>query len=114
HKEREVMLLQKGIRQKMSEHFTKAQREAVLREQMRAIQEELGEGRNMVYEELAKKVSEAEMPEEVFNVAQDELRRLENLNPISPEYQVIRNYLEWLSDMPWQKSTPDQIDIPRA
>ena len=89
----------------------KAQREYLLREQMRAIRKELGDDAESSTDELRRKVTEADMPEKVFELASKELKRLEYQGPQSAEAGVIRTYLEWLSDLPWGKSTEDLLDI---
>jgi ATP-dependent Lon protease len=114
-KEREVLNLQREIRDKMSERLNKAQREALLREQLRTIRSELGEepGEEAV-DDLAERLERAELPEEAAKQAADELRRLRQLPVASAEYHVVRTYLEWLASMPWRRSTPDNIDLVRA
>lgn len=89
----------------------KAQREYLLREQMRAIRKELGDDGESVTDEIRRKIAAAEMPETVFERANKELKRLEYQGPQSAEAAVIRTYLEWLIDLPWGKSTPDNLEI---
>ncbi|HEX4924705.1 MAG TPA: endopeptidase La [Bdellovibrionales bacterium] len=113
-KERELLRVQKEIRDKMSERMSKAQREAFLREQMRAIREELGEDEGAVKDDIADKLRNADMPDDVRKVAEKELSRLENLPQASAEYHVIRNYLDWLVEMPWKKASEDKIDLKKA
>lgn len=113
-KEREVLEVQKDIRDKMSERMSQAQREALLREQLRAIREELGESEGAVRDDIQKKIEEAELPEEARKVAEKEMERLEHIPSASAEYNVIRSYLEWLADMPWNKSTKDILELDRA
>lgn len=113
-KEREVLTLQRDIQEKMGERIGKAQREALLREQMRTIREELGEEGSEVSDELSQKLKAAELPEEAKKIATEELKRLEALPPASAEYHVIRTYLEWLAEMPWNKATKDVIDLKMA
>ena len=99
------------VRAEMGKH----QREAVLRQRMRAIQEELGDSDEddgaAEFEDLLK---EAEMPTEVEEVAQKQLARLKQIPPQSPEHTVTRTYLEWLVELPWSKLTPDDLDLDRA
>jgi ATP-dependent Lon protease len=110
--EREVLTLQKEIRDKMSERLNKAQREALLREQLRTIHTELGdEVTEESTQELDEKVRNAGMPEEAFKLASEELKRLKNLPSNSAEYHVIRTYLEWMSSLPWAIKTGEAIDV---
>lgn len=113
-REREVLQIQKDIHEKMSDRLSKAQREAILREQMRTIQTELGEDEDSVSNEFKRKILEAGLPEDVKKIADEELKRLEMVNQSSPEYQVIRNYLDWICAMPWSKSTQDEINLEKA
>lgn len=113
-REREVLQIQKDIHEKMSDRLSKAQREAILREQMRTIQTELGEDEDSVSNEFKRKINDAGLPEDVKKIADEELKRLEMVNQSSPEYQVIRNYLDWLCAMPWTKSTQDEINLANA
>ncbi len=113
-KEKEVLSLQQEIQEKMSERIGKTQREHLLREQMRAIREELGEEGADLQNELRKKLADAGLPEEVKKIADEELKRMENLPAASAEYHVIRTYLDWLVAMPWNKTTDDAIDLERA
>src|SRR6266699_2608615 len=91
-------------------------REYLLREQLKAIQRELGEEieEQATINELRRKIDEAKMPEEAFKEANRELSRLEKLPTVSPEYSIIRTYLELLASLPWSKSTGEKIDVPRA
>jgi ATP-dependent Lon protease len=104
------------IQQKVSERVGKTQKEYLLREQMKHIQEELGEDdpRNAELNELKKKIDAAAMPAEVRTIVDREMRRLERINPSSPEHNVVRTYLDYLAGMPWQTSTPDNRDINEA
>jgi ATP-dependent Lon protease len=94
----------------------KNQKEYILREQMKHIQEELGEEdpRMADMNELRRRIGEAGLPEEVKKIADTEIKRLERINPASPEYTVSRTYLDYLAGMPWNKSTEDSLDIVRA
>ncbi|MCM2278458.1 MAG: endopeptidase La [Oligoflexia bacterium] len=114
-KEREVLNVQREIRDKMSERINKAQREALLREQLRTIRSELGEevGEEAV-DEIDEKIRQAQLPEEVAKIAHEELLRLRGLPPNSAEYHVVRTYLEWLSALPWNRRTEGRIDVERA
>jgi ATP-dependent Lon protease len=103
------------IRQKIQtearESAEKAQRDYMLREQMRAIRKELGEEGNDLISELRQKIEDAEMPEEVNERALSELKRLEYQGQQSAEASVIRTYLEWLVELPWNKMTEDNLDV---
>jgi ATP-dependent Lon protease len=94
----------------------KNQKEYILREQMKHIQEELGEEDPRVADmnELRRCIEEAGLPEEVKKIADTEIKRLERINPASPEYTVSRTYLDYLAGMPWSKSTEDSLDIVKA
>ena len=90
----------------------KAQREHILRQQMRTIKEELGEGsEDDEVEELRERLRNAGLPDEVNRVARKQLGRLSGMQPQSAEYNVTRTYLEWLADVPWKASTPDKLDV---
>ncbi|HBY47044.1 MAG TPA: endopeptidase La, partial [Chloroflexi bacterium] len=92
------------------------QREYMLREQMRAIQRELGElaSEEELVEEFREKIEAAGMPEDVEHKALLQVSRLEHQHPFSPEIGVIRSYLEWLTDLPWAVETADQLDLAEA
>ncbi|HWP34149.1 MAG TPA: endopeptidase La [Thermodesulfobacteriota bacterium] len=115
---RELELLELGgkISSQVQTEMTKAQREFFLREQLKAIQRELGETDERTAElaELRERLEKARLPEEAQKAAERELKRLERLNPASPEYPVARTYLEWLADLPWSVSTEDNLDLARA
>ena len=114
-KEKEVLSIQQEIREKISERLSKAQREALLREQLRTIRSELGEENNEdVTDKLEQRIEDAKLPEEASKQAKEELNRLKNLPAASAEYHVIRTYLEWLASLPWNKRTESHIDIERA
>jgi ATP-dependent Lon protease len=90
----------------------KAQREQILRQQMRTIKEELGEGGDEdEVDELRERLRQAGLPDEVNRVARKQLGRLAGMQSQSAEYNVTRTYLEWLADVPWNKTTPDKLDI---
>ena len=91
----------------------KAQREYFLREQMKAIQKELGEvdERQEEFEDIKRAIKKAKMPKDTEKVALKELRRMSRMSPGAAEYTVARTYVEWLCDLPWQHSSVDKIDL---
>lgn len=99
------------IKQDSREGADKAQRDFLLREQMRAIRKELGQEGDDPLEDLRQKIEQADMPEEIEERALSELKRLDYQGPQSAEASVIRTYLEWLIDLPWNKETDDNFDI---
>lgn len=105
---------QAAIHKRTMDQLNKSQKEMFLKEQMRAIKQELGEDNDSVKNEYEQRIKQAKMPQDVLKVANDELGRLEQLHPSSSEYNVVRNYLEWLLSMPWNKSTKDKIDMEQA
>jgi ATP-dependent Lon protease len=115
---REIELLELGqkIQAQVQSELSKNQKEFYLRQQMKAIQKELGEGdaRSAEIEELRKRIEEAKMPEEARKAAETELERLKIIPPESAEHTVVRTYLEWLVSLPWSISTEDNLDIPHA
>lgn len=115
-RELEVLELSQKIQSQVKSSIDKSQREYFLREQLKAIQEELGEedSTKTDIKDLKKKLEEAKPPEEVMKEANRELDRLARMHPSSAEYSVSRTYLEWFADLPWSKSTTDNIEIPSA
>jgi ATP-dependent Lon protease len=114
-KEAEVLQVEKEIQSQVRGELDKSQRQYILREQLKAIQRELGESDLAPeVEELATRIEEAHMPEEARREAERELDRLRTMPQAAAEYQVARNYLEWLVSLPWDKSTEDNLDIARA
>lgn len=116
---RELQILELGskIQSEVQGEINKTQREYYLREQMKAIKKELGEDqddRTAEINELRKKIKEAKMPEEAEKVASKELDRLTKMPPAAAEYTVSRTYLDWLVELPWSKSTDDNLDIKMA
>src|SRR6187200_1672563 len=109
---REVSLLEvKGkIESAAQQEMTDAQRQYYLRQQMKAIQQELGEGEGNEIAELRKRVEDAKLPEAVNTVAMRELDRLARMGSASPEYQMLRTYIDWVLDIPWSVTTEDRID----
>ncbi len=116
NKELEVLELGRKIQSEAQEQMTKAQREYYLREQLRAIQKQLGEEspEDAEVRELREKVEQSGMPEEARKEADRELSRLEKIPSASPEHGVIRTYLDWLTALPWNVSTGHAIDVPEA
>ncbi|HOL55426.1 MAG TPA: endopeptidase La, partial [bacterium] len=114
----EVQILEVGkqIQSEIKTEMDKRQREYILREQLKAIQKELGEVDEQTKEinELREKIEQAGMPEEVRREAERELDRLSQMMPGAAEYTVSRTYLDWLINLPWSKSTEDTLDIERA
>jgi ATP-dependent Lon protease len=116
-KEREVLELRSKIHDQVQEQVNQSQREFLLREQMKAIQKELGESDDgqAEIEELRKKVEESGMTEDAKKECTRELKRLAKMTPASAEYMVSRTYLEWMTSLPWNKTSgTDDIDIPKA
>jgi len=115
-KELDVLELQGKIHTRVQEELDKSQREYFLREQMKAIQRELGETDPAARDayDLRERIAAAGMPEEARKKAEDELRRMEGIPSASPEVGVIRNYLDWLTSVPWVKATEDNLDLEHA
>jgi len=115
---REIQLLEIGsrIQKEVQNTMTKNQREYYLREQLKAIQQELGEGdeRSRETEELRRAIKDAHMPEEAAQVAEKELDRLARMSPNAAEYTVARTYLDWLTGLPWAKASKDRLDVKAA
>jgi ATP-dependent Lon protease len=115
-KELEVQQLRTKIQSEVQDQVQQSQRDYYLREQMKAIQKELGdqdEGQREV-EDLRKKIEEAGMPEDVKKEAMKELSRLGRMSPMAADYSLTRNYIEWLAVLPWSKSSGSKIDINKA
>jgi ATP-dependent Lon protease len=109
-REIDVLELKGRIESRAEKEMTDAQRQYLLRQQMKAIQSELGEGENGEAGELRKRIDEAGLPPNVSEVAKKEVDRLERMTPAAPEYQMIRTYLDWLLEIPWAKRTEDRLD----
>jgi ATP-dependent Lon protease len=116
NKEIQVLELSNKIQSEVKGEMDKAQREYFLREQMKAIQKELGEvdDRQEEFEDLKRKIKAAGMPGEVEKAAVKELKRMSRMSPGAAEYTVSRTYIDWLVELPWSISTKDNLDIKRA
>lgn len=114
--EREVLELERKIGQRVKKQMEKTQKEYYLREQMKAIQKELGdkEGRAGEVDELRKQLKESAAPERVKEKIEKEIERLEKTPPTSAEGNVIRTYIDWLLSLPWDRKTEDNLDIKHA
>ena len=115
-RELQVLMVQAKIKSAAKEEMGKSQREYYLRQQMKAIQEELGvsDERGEEAQQLLEKIAKARMPKEARAEAERELGRLKDMPPSSAEAAVIRTYIDWLTDLPWKKATRDSLDIPKA
>jgi len=115
-KELDVLEIEEQINSQVQQEVERGQREAYLREQMRVIQNELGEGDpfQQEVEELRARIAAADMPDEVEARANKELDRLAAMPPMAPEVGIIRTYLDWLLDLPWTKATTDNLDMDHA
>ena len=113
----EIAQIQQKLQQDVQSQFSDAQRRAYLREQVKAIQKELGEGESGAEEQMAqlrKKLEEAKPPEEVMKQAERELKRLDFIPPASPDYSVIVTYVETIAELPWSKMSEDNLDLDKA
>ncbi len=115
-REMEILDLERKINMRVRKQMEKTQKEYYLREQMRAIQKELGEKdeRLAEVEELRERIAEADLPEEVEEKALKELDRLEKMPPMVAEAVVVRNYLDWILALPWNKQTRDRLKLDKA
>lgn len=115
-KELEIVEIERGLAAKVKKQIDKVQREYYLREQMKAIQNELGEKEGLLgeVEDYKEKLSKRELPEEAQKKVLKELDRLSKISQGSPEGSVIRNYIDWILDLPWDKKTDAEIDIEKA
>jgi ATP-dependent Lon protease len=113
---REIALLEmkSRIESAAQQEMNDAQRQYYLRQQLKAIQDELGEGEKTEIQELRKRAADAGLPPDVAAVAERELDRLERMMPASPEYQMIRTYFDWVLDVPWSTLTADRLDPAEA
>jgi ATP-dependent Lon protease len=115
-RELELQAISSRIQSQVADEVGKTQRQYYLREQMKAIQKELGEedDRQQEIDELRKKIEEAGMPEEARKASEKELDRLSKMPPQAAEYTVARTYLDWLVNLPWSVSSEDKLDVVRA
>jgi ATP-dependent Lon protease len=115
-REKEVLSLGRKIQTEAREEMDKAQREYYLRQQLKAIQKELGESDETQSEaaEYGNKIDNSALPEEALKEARRELKRFSGMSPHSPEYALIKTYLDWLLELPWKNVSEDQSDIERA
>ncbi|HHT9132956.1 MAG TPA: LON peptidase substrate-binding domain-containing protein, partial [Candidatus Tripitaka californicus] len=115
-KEMEVLELARKIQGQVKSELDKGQKEYYLRQQLKAIQDELGETdeRTVEVQELKQKITQAKMPPEVLKEAERELSRLQKMPPQAAEYTVSRTYLDWLVSLPWSVTTTDNLDINQA
>jgi ATP-dependent Lon protease len=116
NREHEVLTLSSKIQTEVATSISKTQRDFFLREQLRAIQRELGESDPNAGEvrSLREKIEQAGLPDEAKQVATQELDRLQQMPPAAAEYSVTRNYLDWILSLPWSKETEDKIDLAEA
>lgn len=115
--ETSVLDIERTISTKTQKRFEDQMRKAMLREKKKTIEEELGEEEELGSEEMSeykKKIRDAKMPEDVKERAEKELKRLSQLSPHNPEGGYIRNYLDWLVEMPWSKATPNNVSVAKA
>jgi ATP-dependent Lon protease len=112
----EVHRVKQEISTMVQEEMSRSQREFLLRQQMRAIRRELGEGEEDEdeLEQLRERIARAELPVEAERAAKKQLSRMRTMAPSGAEYQVARTYVEWLADLPWGKSTLDRLDVPEV
>ena len=111
-----ILELSTKIQEQVGSELTKAQRDHFLRQQLKAIQDELGESENENPEigELWERIKNANPPQEVQTEAERELERLAGMHPSSAEYSIVRTYLDWLAILPWSKASRDRLDLRRA
>ena len=113
--ELQVLELSEQIRTRVESDVDEQQREYLLRQQMKAIQEELGEGEpGTEIETLRERAEENDLPQHAREQLDEELNRLRRTNPAAPDYAVIRNYVDWILDLPWNEVSEDQLDIERS
>jgi ATP-dependent Lon protease len=109
---REISLLEmkSKIESAAQQEMNDAQRQYYLRQQLKAIQDELGEGEKTEMQDLRKRIADAKLPEAVGRTVDREVERLERMTPASPEYQMLRTYIDWTLDVPWSTTTEDRLD----
>ncbi len=115
-KQLEVLELSSKIQDQVKSNIDESQRRYFLQEQLKAIKRELGQydEKTAEVQEIREKIESSGMPENAANEAERELSRLEQIPTISPEYNIVRTYLDWMTDLPWDKSTEDNLDVKRA
>ncbi|MDY0189334.1 MAG: endopeptidase La [Desulfuromonas sp.] len=115
-REVEILKIERKIRKRVKNQMERTQKEYYLNEQMRAIQKELGDKDDFKQElkDIEERIAKQKMPREAVDKANSELRKLKMMSPMSAEATVVRNYIDWLLDLPWQKSTRDSSDIDKA
>jgi ATP-dependent Lon protease len=109
----EILRIEKEIENKVQENIAKTQRKFIIQEQIRILQDELGdeEGASPEFAKIKEQIVKAKMPKAIQEKAIEELNKLRKTPPSSPEATVIRNYLDWMTDVPWHKKTSDNLDI---
>ncbi|MCY3594635.1 MAG: endopeptidase La [Bacteroidetes bacterium] len=114
-KEIQILQLSDELRSRMKSDVNQQQREFFLRQQMKIIQNELGEGNESnEHDALRERAEEKQLPEHATKTFDKEMKKLERTNPSLPDYAVTRNYIDWILDLPWTEFTEDQLDIERA
>ncbi|MCS6912969.1 MAG: endopeptidase La [Myxococcales bacterium] len=113
-KEVEIIQMQELIQARAREVLSRTQREHFLREQLRQIHSELGGDEGSEIDELRRRMQEAGLAGEALQEAERQLRRLETMQPQTAEYQVVRTYLDWMTELPWQRTSTDQLDLVAA
>jgi ATP-dependent Lon protease len=116
NEELQVLELSEEIRSRVKTDVDQQQREYLLRQQMKAIQEELGESDDtaMEIDELRQRAQEKDLPEHAQETLDKQLKRLERTNPASPDYAVTRNYIDWILDLPWREYSEDNLEVDGA
>ncbi|MCO4322008.1 endopeptidase La [Aliidiomarina quisquiliarum] len=112
----DILQIERKIRNRVKQQMEKSQREYYLNEQMKAIQKELGEGEDGVdeFEALGKRIDDAKMPKEAEEKTRSELQKLRMMSPMSAEATVVRGYIEWMTNVPWQKKSRVKKDLAKA